>query len=315
MDKIKMFQEVFQNYKNNQQPNQIIDPNKINDTTKRTWINQNISNSRVGKFKDLPKYESIKVQHFNGYYSKADSICKVSVIHEHCLDVVTNYVDIGTNNFTKKNNKNPVVLNVVGRDFTGDNFESSEEIRDQMMNIRTTFCSNTYRKNPFPINEKECVYTPLVNIVRAKNPNILLQNQNIFRTSFITTCPIFQNKLIKKMSSEDLIKTFIIIESVFQVAIGNDHEVLILTPFGHTDDNNPIDDIILIYNFCILQYGHKFKEIIIAIPPWFPVELFEIYDTSIVKPNELVKTIDDKYDEMEESNNIEEKFIKKTKNI
>ena len=119
------------------------------------------------------------------------------------------------------------------------------------------------------------------------------------------------------MSSSDYIKTCTIIENVFQIAIGQDHEVLILTPFGHKEDNNPIEDIIQIYNFCIMKYGHKINKVIIAIPPYYPKNLYLKYLQGIIKPNEIVEEIDKKYEGMYEGlaiqKNIQSKFSQKNK--
>jgi hypothetical protein len=56
-----------------------------------------------------------------------------------------------------------------------------------------------------------------------------------------------------------------------------------------------------------MKYGHKFKHIIIAIPPHYPQQIFEIYNENITKPCDLCKEIDDKYD------NIENEILMKKK--
>jgi hypothetical protein len=213
---------------------------------------------------------------------------------------------------------NPVVLNVVGKDFTGDNFESSEEMRDEMMNIRTTFCTNPIKHNIYPIKDNHCVHTPYVSVIRPKDPRYTLAWNMCYRVGFITTCPIPQEKkdgkFIDKMSSVDFINTATIIENVFQVAIGLGHQVLILTPFGHEEDLNPIEDIIQIYNFCIMKYGHKLKSIIVAIPPYYPKNIFAQYFRGIIKPNEIVQEIDNKYDGLIVQKKIKEKLTLVKKN-
>jgi len=136
-----------------------------------------------------------------------------------------------------------------------------------------------------------------------------------YRVAFITACPIPQeSSRVKRFSSADFVKTCTIIENVFQIAIGLNHQVLILTPFGHEEDNNPIEDIIKIYNFCIMKYGHKLKSIIIAIPPYYPKNLFTMYSQNIIKPNELVQEVDNKYDGLVIQKKIQEKFSNNRKN-
>jgi hypothetical protein len=295
---------------NNMRMNAIFNPSKVDKSSKRTLINNNISQSRIGFFKQFSKCESMMIPYAPCNPGKTDNICEVKIIFEHALDVAEQFAEVGAQNFTKANKFNPVVLNVVGKDFTGDNFESSEEMRDEMMNIRTTFCANPMKSGIFPIREKYCVHTPYVNVIRPKDPRSLLAWKLCYRVGFITACPIQQNGPVKKFSSSDYVKTCTIIENVFQIAIGLGHQVLILTPFGHEEDNNPIDDIIKIYNFCIMKYGHKFKSIIIAIPPFYPKNLYTMYMQGIVKPNELVQEIDNKYDGLIIQKKIQEKINK-----
>lgn len=294
---------------NNMKTNKIFNPSKIDKSSKRTLINNNINQSRVGLYKNLAKYDSISVGYTSCDPGKADSICDVKVIYEHSLDIAEQYADIGTNNFTRFNKMNPVILNVIGKDFTGDSFETSEDMRDEMINIRTTFCDNPKKNNIFPLKDNHCVHTPLVNVIRPKDPSTNLPWPQCYRVGLISSAPIPQTSVVKKMSSCDFLKTCTIIETVFQTAFGLNHPVLILSPFGHEEDNNPVTDIIKIYNFCILKYGHKFQNIIIAIPPYYPKQIFDLYNDNIIKPNELVKQIDIKYDGLLVQRKIKETLI------
>lgn len=296
---------------NNMRINQVFNPNKVDKSSKRSLINHNLNQARVGWFKNFAKSDSLSIPYAACDPGKANNICNVKVMYEHALDCAEPYSEIGAQSFTKENKLNPAVLNVVSRDFTGDNFESSEEMRDEMMNIRTTFCVNPIKHGIYPVKEQQCVHTPYVNVIRPKNPMQLLPWNKCYRVGFITTSPIHQEGIIRKMTSSDYVKTCTIIENVFQVAIGLGHKVLILTPFGHEEDNNPIDDIIQIYNFCIMKYGHKLHSIIIAIPPYYPKELYMKYTQDIIKPNEIVQEIDNKYDGLVVQKKIQETLTKK----
>lgn len=300
---------------NNMRLNQVFNPAKVDKSSKRTLINNNISQARVGWFQKFSKCDSLSIPYSPCDPGKTDNICDVKVIYEHALDVAKNYAEVDAQTFTKTNKMNPAVLNVVGKEFTGDNFESSEEMRDEMMNIRTTFCANPVKANIFPIKEQHCVHTPYVNVIRPKDPRSVFSWKLCYRVGFITACPIPQeSSSVKKFSSSDFVKTCTIIENIFQVAIGLNHQVLILTPFGHEEDNNPIEDIIKIYNFCIMKYGHKLKSVIVAIPPYYPKNLFSLYSQGIIKPNELVQEVDNKYDGLIVQKKIQEKFSNNKQN-
>ena len=114
----------------------------------------------------------------------------------------------------------------------------------------------------------------------------------------ITCSPISKPELIDgKMNAEDFLKTMTIIETVFQTAILGKNKVLLLPLFGLDDnDENPIDDIIQIYNYCILKYSHKFDNIIIYIPEYVPIEAYDLFENSILKPINITKKIDQDYE-------------------
>lgn len=281
-------------------------PSQTDKKIKRTWVSENISQAKAGFFKLFAKYDNVAFSYISpNSVGDPDNICDVKVVYEHALDVAEMFADKGYNNFTKQNKMNPVVLNVVSKDFV-EVRESSEDMRDELINIRTTFCVSPSKVNVFPIKEKDCAYTPSVLVIRPKDPRMippLLPFNLIYRTAVITSAPI-KHTAVTKLSCENLMKTLINIETVFQCAIANEHSVLILTPYGHTEDNNPVDDIILIYNFCIMKYSHKFKHIFVAVPPHYKKEIFEIYKEGIIDPTELTKSINDKYENISKFKNV-----------
>jgi hypothetical protein len=298
--------------------NIVFDPKKIDDRYKRTLISMNISQSRSGWYTQIQKHEHMPF----AYTQKCDpgeinDICNVEVVYEHALDVAEKYADHGfPKGFTKMNKMNPVILNIVGKEFIGTGYESSENMRDEVINIRTNFCVCSVRSNVFPIKDNQCVHTDLVTVIRPKDPRMgqpLLPWPKLYRTGIITASPIKQEENTKQFTSDDMTNTLITIECIFQCAIAHSHHVLILTPFGNDEDNNPIEDIIKIYNYCIMMYGHRFKHIIIAIPPHYPKGIYEIYQEEIIKPNKLTQTIEDKYDGIENEKKMKAKLQEKLK--
>ena len=187
MQNMQSIQNMMSMY-NNMKINQVFDPSKINKASKRTFINNNMSQARVGWFKQFTKYDSVAIPYSACDPGKADSICEVKVVYERALDVAERFAEVGAANYTMTNKLNPAVLNVVSKEFTGDNFESCEDMRDEMMNIRTTFCANPMKRNIFPVKENHCVHTPLVNVIRPKDPRSLLSWKMCYRVEFMTTC-------------------------------------------------------------------------------------------------------------------------------
>jgi len=300
-----MMNIMTQNLINSQMHN-IFDPTKMDSRVKKMLIQQNITQSKIGLYKSYPKYKPVTCS-FVGNYQPCvpSSICDVKVIYAHSIDVAEEYAEKGLQ-ISNENKMNPVVLNLVGKDFSGTNFESNEDIRDEIINLRTSFNDTLGTQIPYPVKETDCVYAKSVTVIRQKQPQMgFLSYPQTFRFAMITTSPITKPKLISndRMNAIDYVKTCTTIECVFQVAIAGNHHVLILSPFGY-DDANPIDDVIKIYNYCIFKYGHKFKHIIIAIPPHYPKDVFENYNKNIVNLHNLVADVDSKYDKLD----MEKKF-------
>jgi hypothetical protein len=290
----------------------IFDPTRTTKKDKGYLAKQTMYQASSGPYQMCYRYKhSIFSFVRNFEVSKPLGICEVTVEYDHCLDVAEKYADKGVD-YSVSNGLNPVVVNVVGRDFIGSNLEISEEMRDELINIRTTF-NNTMDKSSqaqFPLKNEECSYLKFVTVIRPKYPthNSFLPLNQTYRVGMITTCPIKVDKFLSgktfvdgKMYEENFVDTLTIIECIFQLAIWKQHPILILPPFGHEEkeDNNPIDDIIKAYNYCIFKYGHMFKKIIIAIPKYYPKEIYSKYFKNIVKPNEIVADIDKQYEKEE----------------
>jgi hypothetical protein len=295
---------LMQNAQNMLNINKIFDPSKEDSRIKKDLILKNIAISKIGQCNAFSKCPSITYSYLKDYSPGIpDNICNIEVINEHSIEVAEKFCLKGNINHMYQNGLNPVVLNVVASTFTGNNFESNDDIRDEIINMRTTFNNTIGTENPYPIKKNGCIYSKFVFVIRPKYPYIkqVLNVPNMYRFALINAAPIHKPKLNNKnqMCASDYIKTISTIEAIFQGAIAYKHLVLILTPFGHLKDENPIDDIIKIYNYCILKYGHKFKNIIFAISPHYPKEIFEKYNSKIIKIQTLFDDIDSKYNEIE----------------
>lgn len=301
---------------------QQFDPSKMDLHFKRAIISDNefACKGTNGMYVMAPRERS-RVASFEPNYtiSAPTNVCNVYVFNEHSIDVAekTAIKDVRANPNLKIN---PVVLNVVGSECTGTNFQKDDEIRDEMINLRTTFCGTTTGYNPYPLKLTDCVYSKYITVMRGKLikfPKDYLPWTESFRFSLITTTCIKKPKLLKSdmMVSHDFLNTCSAIECVFQTAISFGHPTLILTPFGQNDDDeNPIEDIIKIYNFCIFKYGHLFENIIVAVPPFFSRDIFDKFNEGIVRPQDLTIEIDKQYDKKEISENFK-KNVKAHENV
>lgn len=307
---MQMMQNMMQNMNNNfmnANTKFVFDPNKLDKQYKKTLINQTITQTKAGMYKSLMQWKSISfpyMQNFNP--GIPTSVCETEVVYSHSLDVAEHYAEKGLV-YTNNNNMNPVVMHVVGKNFSGLNLEANEDVRDEMIMLRTTFCNTAGHGSGthYPLQETQCVYAKAVTIIRPPNPIQFLAPLQTYRTGMITVAPIKIENLLKdnRMTVKDFTNTCITIETVFQTAIARGHPILILTPFGHEEDNNPVLDIIKVYNYCIYKYGHWFKKIIIAVPSYYPKNIFEMYQENIINPKNVVLEIEDEceVDEMRQN--------------
>ncbi len=273
------------------------------------FIHQNIYHSLDGIYKVCPINGSMKLSYKSEYNpGTINSLCKVVVMNKQPLDIADKLCDHGLTNLTSRKSI-PCVMYPMGKDFLGTNFESREGIYDENIILRTNYAYIIKKQQGFfPAREGEkcAVYTNPVTVIRDAKLNPI-NHDNLFKVAVTTVCFDKKEELITErvvdgekyddiqiLASSDLLNFQMHIETVFQIAICGYHEVLILTLFGK-EFGIPIDDQIIIFNACIMKYGHKFKAIMVCIPPYEGHELFSYFDNQIVKPIDLTKDIELKY--------------------
>jgi hypothetical protein len=273
-----------------------IDPDRIDKKIYDNIIYDNVRNIKSkGAYTMLPERKKIKTTYLRDFnLSTPTTLCETSVVYSHCLDIAEQYAEHGINNLEYQV-MDPVIVNTVGKSFSGANYGIRDEIKDPLIHLRTSFCSFCYG---FEFRDENCAYTNLLMTIRP--PNVLanvLPPTNAFRTAMIIAPVLSKPTIIDgKLSVNDIAKLWSIIECVFQTCITAKHNILILPPYGIIGNEIPIDDVILIYNHCIYKYGHRIKKIIIAVPPYFPDYIFNCFNEKIVNTQSLFKEIDERYD-------------------
>ncbi len=254
---------------------------------KKSTVMQNNYICKFGPLQNKTNYTSYKNQ-FNDNYSVGVPLafCDVFVIKLHPLTIAREFVSCGLK---------PVYVNLVNENYTDHNIENLEGVYDEIANLRTNFQCISRLNNNFPPKEEEVIYTPQVMIIRDEMLNISLNN--IFTLSFITVgmkksdyeilaykendgnsssessddddSSENSEKEIKNVKLIFSVDTYLIlknkIELIFQTAHFAGNNVIIFNDFGCIIDELPVDDIIDIFNSCILKYGHLFKQIVFAI--------------------------------------------------
>ena len=290
-------------------------PKSFDPKLKNQLVNQNIYHSGYGNYKVCPVMISVKFPYKNTYNpGPINNVCRVIVHNKHALDVASDLCDHGLSSLTSRK-PIPAIMYPMGKEFLGTNLESREGIYDENIILRTNYPYVIKKQNDlFPIKEghKAVIYSNPITIIRDSNYNPLSYD-DIFKVAIITVCYDRKNELmsitekikdeknkkeknreIKMLASSDLLNFQMYIETVFQAAFCGNNDILIMSLFGIEFDI-PIDDQILIFNMCIMKFGHMFKGIMICIPPYEGKDVFEYFDREIIKPHNLTKDIEMKY--------------------
>ena len=276
---------------------------------KKSIVMQNNYICKFGPLQNKTNYTSYK-NLFNEEYSVGTplSFCDVFVLKIHPLTIAREFVNCKLN---------PVIVNLVGEKYTEHNIENLEGVYDEILNLRTNFQCISRQNNNFPPKENEVIYTPQVMVIRDELLNVALNS--IFTVSFLTVTSkksdyeilAYKEKSDDESSDSDSestensedkdnintifsVDTYLNfknkLELVFQTAHFAGNNVLIFNDFGCIADELPIDDLIDIFNSCILKYGHLFKQIVFAIYVRTPLEqiVHDKFLEKIFKPQDVL---------------------------
>lgn len=265
----------------------------------KVLIRQNDYASRFGQYKTIARPHGERNSYCERVYTgPINNICTVDVINANHYELLENLVE--EKGLLCRNKI--LLIQTIGDKFMNNPSDSLEGLRDMQFMTRTNFAGIHSESQRKEIAELECVYYPTITGIRNADMVPCDQTQ-IFQFSMILTIPLSDCTLIKDgkmLCKKDFISALQKIETVFQTAIVKQHKKLIFCPYGIDEiDGLPDDDVIKMFNSCILKYGHKFTHIIFSMPEMqYGKKTFEKFYKKIVKPQELTSDIDAKYESM-----------------
>lgn len=299
-----------------------VNPRNVNRQNKHATINRNIFLSGYGSYQMCPYFQSVRVKYQKDFdRGNAGSICKVLVQHSHPLDIVGTLSNKGLSEL-KVRKPYPVIINPMYREFNGKNSKSDDSMADENMILRTNFAFVIQRQEGlFPVSsDSEVVYSNQITVIRDQFYNEIPHEQ-LYRTGVITITPQ-RPDLIEKvthdgdryeknkiLASKHLLKFQTQMEAAFQVAAKGGHNSVVVTLFDQ-EYGIPVDDQIMIYNYCILKYGHLFNAIIFGIPPYQPKDLAEYLDEQLTKPQRIAVDVEMRVAEEMMNKTYESRFDK-----
>ena len=217
-----------------------------NDTKHTCQINKNFA----------PK--SIKYSHNNNLViPPCIHTTNISIVNQDTLEAGIDLVS---------NNRYPLVLNLADNNFPGGHVDMGSGAQEESIFRRTNyFTTLNYTSSPrlYPILDTEAIYSPSIMVI--KNGNLEYTNRT-YLMSFVACPGIKHPELVDgHLSITDKERLFIKIETVFQIALYNNHDSLVLGALGCGAWNNPPEDVIEIYKDVIKKWDGVFKTIVFAI--------------------------------------------------
>jgi len=157
-----------------------------------------------------------------------------------------------------------LVLNLACFYIAGGGVVKGSMAQEEEIARKTDYMLHSYR-GIYPLKLNEIVFTSNVKILKDENYN-KINKSFIKEFDMLAVAAIKNPKLINnKFSYEDRNITYRKIESIFKFAILYNYEIIILGALGCGAYHNPVEEIIEIFNECIIKYGNNFKKIIFSV--------------------------------------------------
>jgi uncharacterized protein (TIGR02452 family) len=187
---------------------------------------------------------------------------KTSVIVENS-DVVASIINLAST-FVANDNK-MLVLNLASWKKYGGGVARGAMAQEEEL-FRKTDYGIHYGAELYPLKMNEFVCTPNVTVVKDEHyrdilPMIFVRFDAIAIAGISNPSLTSHNTLVTR--DYELTKNKI--ETIFKFAILNGHTNLVLGALGCGVFNNPPNDIIAIYNYCLCKYNGFFKNVVFAI--------------------------------------------------
>ena len=211
-----------------------------------------------GYLKNIPSFQSTKYC-FNPYFKiiKKFEQTNIKVYPLDSLKVAQYFINYGFD---------PLILNMADVNFPGGGIEMGGYAQEESL-----FCRSNYFKTLnietgfYPINDASVIYSPNVFVFRDTDLSFL---DKPFFVSMVASAAVKEPHLENnKLSKIDLELTKQKIETIFQTAILNNHNSLILSAYGCGAYKNPHSCILKAFEDTIKKYNGVFKLIAFAILP------------------------------------------------
>lgn len=217
---------------------------KIYEDTKKYCSSMKVKRSVLYDITNLP----LDILEHNGNNDPLIEIC-----NEDTLDMAIRCLD---------NKLNPLVLNMASDIVPGGGVHKGSTAQEECI-FRRSNAFLTHPRNWYPLSFNHCIYSPKVTIVKDSNYRLLKYHYDV---SMIAIAALRKPYLMNgKYSPKDYELMYNKIKSIFEIAILNGHDSLVLGALGCGAFYNPPEEVANIFKILIEKYKKYFKYIGFAV--------------------------------------------------
>lgn len=215
----------------------------------------------------------LKKNSINENYKKKFINTKICVLNE---DVIQTTINL----YNEINNNNILIHCMSSNKKFGGGVKNGSMAQEEEI-FRKTNIGLFNGMKFYPLNN-DYIFANNISIIKDKYYN-KLNMKNIFNVNIILLAAINKNNQKNNtFTKEEYDLTCFKIENIFKIAIENNIDNLVLGAFGCGVFNNPVNDIINIYNIYLEKYNGYFDNIIFSVKSVYDNN-FKLFNENIIK--------------------------------
>jgi uncharacterized protein (TIGR02452 family) len=158
----------------------------------------------------------------------------------------------------------PLVLNMASEYKAGGGVANGKTAQEECL-FRRSNAFMTHPKKWYPLEKDEIIYSPEVYVIKDNNYD-MMDRDDFFKVGMVAVAAL-RKPYLNKDHYYDKDKTIMIqkIESIFEIALANNHDSLVLGALGCGVFLNPPLEVAKIFKQMIEKYGKHFRRIGFAI--------------------------------------------------
>lgn len=236
------------------------------------------NNGMMQQYLSFPSYkyeyeENFDVANYDHITLSSNNMCKITVKPQDPIALAITLKNSGLR---------PLLVNVVNPKDCGNNVGKGGGLYEEMMYLRTNLVTtvNPHVNGLYPLDQAEAVYSPVVQVIRDED----YQPCEPFTLSVVSVAPLMNVRLSShKFRTEDAEMLKKKLELVFQIAIRNNHDCIVMTDFG-SFFRNPIDQTVEVLNNVMAQYKGFFKQIMFGI---ITLQMFKLNNAFVDRSDDI----------------------------